>query len=236
MSFRKKMTTPIEFFRHIKSFVRREGRMTDAQRRAIDEGMPLFGLHLQMGLINPVEIFSREAPCVLEIGFGMGHSLLQAAMDSPETDFIGIETHLPGVGCLLAGIMQANIKNIRVYHADAVQVLAHSIPGSSLSGIQIFFPDPWPKRRHHKRRLIQTPFVQKLTDKLHTNGVLHLATDWEDYAKHMMQVLSNIDVLENVAGDNQYAERCLHRPVVTRFEKRGKQAGYVIRDLQFSKK
>lgn len=230
------MTTPIEFFRHIKSFVRREGRMTEGQRRAIDEGMPQFGLHLQMGKIDIETVFSRQAPCILEIGFGMGHSLLQAAIDSPETDFIGVETHLPGVGSLLAGVMQANIRNLRVYHADAVQVITHCIPDASLAGAQIFFPDPWPKRRHHKRRLIQTGFVTQLTEKLQANGILYLATDWEEYAKHMMHVLSAQHTLENIAGAGQYAERCLHRPVVTRFEKRGKQAGYVIRDLQFVKK
>lgn len=229
------MTNAIRLMRQIRSFVRRDSRMTKAQQRAIHEGMPTFGLSLSSGFVDFSKIFNNDAPCVLEIGFGMGHSLLQVAKENPTKNFIGIETHLPGIGHLLSGIEMAEIKNIRVYHADAVQVLTNCILDDALTEIQIFFPDPWPKRRHHKRRLIQNEFIQLLLKKLKMNGILHLATDWEDYAKQMMEVLSSFPQLKNMAGMGCYALRSMHRPILTRFELRGQKAGHVIRELQFQR-
>ncbi len=222
-----------KFFRRIRSFVRRDGRMTPAQCRAVEEWLPQYGLVVTPDYVDFTKVFARQAPVVLEIGFGTGHSLLETAIHYPEIDFIGIETHLPGVGSLLGNMALRDVKNIRVYHADAVEVLSQAIPAKSLTGAQIFFPDPWPKRKHIKRRLIQPAFLELLVSKLKLGGWLHLATDWEDYAVQMMQVLSAHPALKNRAGEGCYAERSANRPVITRFEARGKQAGRLIRELDF---
>ena len=222
--------------RHIRSFVRRDGRMTAAQRRVLEELWPLLGLERDQGPADFDKIFRRNAPRILEIGFGSGASLLQIAAASPECDFIGIETYQPGVGSLLLGIESAMLTNIRVYYADAVLVLKHCIPANSLDGLQIFFPDPWQKRRHHKRRLIQPEFINAVLAKMKPGAILHLATDWEDYAHKMMQVLSHTPQLINLAGENQYAERSAQRPVVTKFEGRGERHGRPIWELQFAVK
>jgi tRNA (guanine-N7-)-methyltransferase len=221
--------------RRIRSFVRRDGRMTEAQRRVLVELWPLFGLQLSDGFVDMAKAFQRTAPCTLEIGFGSGYSLLEIAKAHPEQNFIGIEMYQPGVGSLLLGVETQEIKNIRVYYADAVEVIQQCIPDGSLDGIQIFFPDPWPKRRHHKRRLIQPEFVSLITTKLKVGGILHLATDWEHYAKQMMRVLSHAENLVNVAGEAEYAERSARRPVVTKFEGRGTRSGRLIRELQFER-
>lgn len=222
--------------RRIRSFVRRDGRLTDAQSRAIETMLPQLGLQLDNGMLSFTDVFQREAPCVLEIGFGSGYSLLEMAKQHPELNLIGVETHLPGVGTLLHGIEAQQLENIRVFNADAVEVLASCIPDHSLDTVQIFFPDPWQKRRHHKRRLIQVPFVEVLIKKLKANGTIHLATDWEDYAVHMMRTLSSIPQLENLAGNLQYANRSSHRPIITKFESRGQQSGRPIWELQFASK
>ncbi len=219
--------------RRVRSFVRRDSRLTDAQRRAIDTRLPEFGLKLADGPINLQNIFQRDAKTNLEIGFGSGYSLLEMAKAFPQENFIGIETHLPGVGSLLLGIEAAELKNIRVYHADAVEVLQQCIPENTLDVIQIFFPDPWPKRKHHKRRLIQENFVRQILTRLKPHGTIHLATDWQHYAEHMMTVLSAISELKNASGDGKYAERSSQRPVITKFEQRGKQCGRDIWELQF---
>lgn len=218
----------------IRSFVRRDSRMTAAQQRAFIAGWLRFGLSLEQGQLNYEQIFGRQAQRVLEIGFGSGESLLAAALAYPERDFIGIETHKPGVGALLLGVEAKELQNIRVYYADAVDVLEKSIPENSLDIIQIFFPDPWQKRRHHKRRLIQRELVGLLVRKLKPHGLLHLATDWEDYALHMMQVLSANPNLRNLAGIGNYADRSAGRPSITKFERRGEKAGHKIWELQFS--
>src|SRR6185437_8905833 len=207
--------------RRIRSFVRRDGRMTDAQRLAIETCWPSVGLHLQDGIINFDKVFNRQAPRVLEIGFGSGHSLLAAAKAHLDHDFIGIETHQPGIGTLLHHIQAEQLTNIRVYYADAVEVLNQCIPDHSLDIMQIFFPDPWRKRRHHKRRLIQPEFVSLVAKKLKPGGELHLATDWEDYALHMMRVMSASADFKNACGEGKYAERSSQRPVITKFEQRG---------------
>lgn len=221
--------------RRVRSFVRRDGRMTDAQKRAVEVLLPLFGLNLADGLTDFAKVFQREAKTNLEIGFGSGYSLLEMAKNFPDENFIGIETHLPGVGSLLLGIEAALLKNIRVYYADAVEVLRQCIPDNSLNVVQIFFPDPWPKRKHHKRRLIQDNFVKQILSKLKLDGTIHLATDWQHYAEHMMRVLSNIPELKNKMGDGNYADRSSQRPVVTKFEQRGRQSGREIWELQFTK-
>lgn len=221
--------------RKIKSFVRRDGRLTDGQERALSELAPHFCLALTAGKIDFAEIFKRHAQTILEIGFGSGHSLAAMAKAHPDENYIGIETHLPGVGTLLGSIEREQLSNLRIYHADAVEVLNQCIPDASLDVIQLFFPDPWQKRKHHKRRLIQPEFVQDLAKKLKSGGALHLATDWEDYAKHMMNVLSNAAEFENTAGIGQYADRSSQRPLVTKFEQRGEHAGRLIWELQFRK-
>lgn len=219
--------------RRIRSFVRRDGRMTLAQSEAFERLWPLYGLELNDGEIAYEKIFQRVAPCILEIGFGSGYSLLAMAENKPDHNYIGIETHRPGIGTLLFNIETHATNNIRLYYADAVDVLTHCIPNQSLDGVQLFFPDPWPKRRHHKRRLIQPAFVKMLALKLKTGGALHLATDWQDYAAYMMKVLSQTENFINAAGKGQFAERSLNRPLVTKFEQRGEKEGRPIWELQF---
>lgn len=219
--------------RAIRSFVRRQGRITANQTEALKNGWPQYGLELHQ-IINFDEIFNRQAPRILEIGFGMGQSLLKMASQNPEKDFIGVEVHKPGVGSLLAGIQELKLNNIRIFCADAVEVLTKIISNDSLDGILIFFPDPWPKKRHHKRRLIQAEFVKLLWQKLKINGVLHLATDWQNYAEHMLNVLSNEPDWENVAGLKQFSPRPDTRPL-TKFELRGQRLGHGVWDLMFRK-
>ncbi len=229
------MTESIFPRRRVRSFVRRDGRMTDAQKQALASLLPSMGLLLQNGMLDFSNVFQREAKCVLEIGFGSGYSLLEMAKSFPQQNFIGIETHLPGIGTLLQGIGAEALQNVRIYYADAVEVLAQCIPDQSLDVVQIFFPEPWPKRKHHKRRLIQPIFVDLLITKLKTGGTIHLATDWQNYAEHMMKVLSDVPGLTNQAGLQQYANRSTQRPVITKFEQRGRQSGRVIWELQFVK-
>jgi tRNA (guanine-N7-)-methyltransferase len=217
----------------IRSFVRRDSRMTAAQRHALETLWPQWGLPLTEKPIDFNEIFGKEAFRVLEIGFGSGHSLLAAAKAHPEQDFIGIETHRPGIGALFMQLQAEKITNVRVYHADAIDVCSQCLPEKSFDIIQIFFPDPWPKRRHHKRRLIQTEFIKILLTKLKTGGEIHLATDWEDYASQMMKVLSSLPEIVNLAGTGNFASHSSQRPVATKFEQRGKKAGHHVWELQF---
>jgi len=221
--------------RRVRSFVRRDSRITEAQQRALDSVLPVLGLNLQDGLIDLATVFQRDAKTNLEIGFGSGYSLLEMAKSNPSENFIGIETHLPGVGSLLQGIESAELKNIRIYYADAVEVLQQCIPENSLDVVQIFFPDPWPKRKHHKRRLIQEDFVKLILTRLKPGGMIHLATDWQHYAEQMMDVLSTITELKNVMDSGQYADRSSQRPVMTKFEQRGRLCGRAIWELQFVK-
>jgi len=179
--------------RRIRSFVRREGRMTPAQQRALDELWPRYGVDVAAELLDLDSLFDRKAPRVLEIGFGNGDALLTMARNNPQNDYLGIEVHRPGVGRLLRRLEEEDIRNVRVICADAVDVLEHNIPEDSLAAVHLFFPDPWPKKKHHKRRIMQPSFASLVASKLAASGMLHIATDWEDYAEHMMAVLNNSD-------------------------------------------
>jgi tRNA (guanine-N7-)-methyltransferase len=218
--------------RPIRSYVLRMGRLTDGQQRAFDEYWPRFGLAHSDGLLDYAATFGREAPRVLEIGFGMGQSLVAMAAAAPATDFIGIEVHRPGVGKLLHSMEAECVSNIRIYCHDAVEVLRDCIPPASLDTIQIFFPDPWHKKRHHKRRLIQPAFAEQLVAYLKPGGILHLATDWENYAEQMLEVLTATPGLENTAGSGNYAPKPESRPL-TKFEQRGERLGHGVWDLLF---
>jgi tRNA (guanine-N7-)-methyltransferase len=219
--------------RRVRSFVLRMGRMTAGQQRAIDSFWPSKGLSLEQGVLDFPQVFGRSAPVVLEIGFGMGWSLVQMAKEAPHQDFIGIEVHRPGVGKLLHDMAEQQVENIRVYCDDAVEVLEQCIPDGSLAGVQIFFPDPWHKKRHNKRRLIQPEFVQRLRQKLAIGGVLHAATDWQDYAEHILAVMTQAEGFRNQAGEG-YAPRPAHRPT-TKFEQRGERLGHGVWDLLFER-
>lgn len=228
------MMQPAELKKPIRSFVRREGRMTDGQTRAIEKLWPQFGCSIADGSFNQQTEFKRTAPLIFEIGFGMGHSLLQMAQSEPYHDFVGVEVHRPGVGRLLQDIDEAKINNIKMYAEDAVEVLSQCIADGSLSIVQIYFPDPWHKKRHHKRRLIQPTFVGLIRQKLKVGGVLHLATDWENYAQQMMEVVSANTHFKNRAGDQQYSPKPERRPN-TKFEKRGERLGHGVWDLVFER-
>jgi tRNA (guanine-N7-)-methyltransferase len=218
--------------REIRSFVLRKGRMTAGQKRALEENSGRLLLHREAGLLVVERSFGRAAPLVLEIGFGMGQSLVEMAGAARELNFLGIEVHRPGVGSLMHSLSEQQLDNVRVYCADAVPVLRECISDASLHRIHIFFPDPWHKKRHHKRRLIQPDFVQLLQQKLEPGGHLHLATDWEHYAEQMLDVLSEAPGLVNAAGAGHYAPRPDTRPV-TKFEKRGRRLGHGVWDLLF---
>jgi tRNA (guanine-N7-)-methyltransferase len=220
--------------RLIKSFVRRQGRITTKQKKALTEYSATYILNVSDRIIEPATLFLRDAPLNLEIGFGMGQSLVTMAMQHPEQNYIGIEVHSPGVGSMLAALEENKINNVRVYSADAVEVLKNCISNESIQAIYIFFPDPWPKKRHHKRRLIQPEFIDLLYSKLKRNGFIHLATDWEEYAQHMLDVLSKAPGLENTAGKNLFYPRPADRPL-TKFEIRGQKLGHGVWDLIFSK-
>ena len=220
--------------RRIRSFVLRTGRMTEGQKRSYDLHWPSKGLELEKGAIDLDEVFGRRAPTVLEIGFGTGDSLATMAAAAPEKNFIGVEVHSPGVGRLMHLIDESGIENLRAYCDDAVEVLERCIADESLSRVQVYFPDPWHKKRHHKRRLIQPEFVQLLRKKLQPGGVIHLATDWENYAEHMMEVMSAAPGFTNCEGEGQFAPRPEYRPV-TKFERRGERLGHGVWDLLFEK-
>lgn len=228
------MTEEQKHMRTVRSFVMRAGRITEGQQKALDDVWPVMGLEISQGQVVLSEVFGREAPVVLEIGFGMGDSLIEMASVQPEKNYIGIEVHRPGVGRLLSRADEAGLTNIRVYAEDAVQVLADCIPDGSLDVLQLFFPDPWHKKRHHKRRIVQPEFVQQIRRKLKVGGYFHMATDWENYAEHMMEVMSAAPGYRNKAGDGQYSPQPEWRPV-TKFQKRGERLGHGVWDLMFER-
>lgn len=219
----------------LRSFVRRNSRETAGQERAFEELWPCFGLQLENGMIDCKKLFAREAETVLEIGFGTGQSLLEFARLHPDKNIIGVETHKPGIGALFQGVQTLGLSNLRVFYGDVIDVMQKCIPDNCLVGVQIFFPDPWPKRRHHARRLIQTEFIKLVIKKLQAKGTLHLATDWQDYSMHMMRVLSAETEIVNDMGINQFATRSTFRPIVSKFEGRALREGRNIWELQFTK-
>ncbi len=220
--------------RTIKSFVMRAGRMTEGQQRGLDQGWPRFGLELTDGLRDFDEVFGRQAPRTFEIGFGMGHSTLEMAAAAPEHDFIAVEVHSPGVGALLSGLLSQNLNNVRIYSCDALEVLRECVPDASLDRVLLFFPDPWHKSRHHKRRIVQPAFAELVRQKLKVGGVLHMATDWEAYAEHMLDVMSVAPGYLNQAPNGHYVERPSERPT-TKFERRGERLGHGVWDLKFER-
>lgn len=219
--------------RHIRSFVMRRGHISEAQRDAHAALLPRYGVPDGNEPIHFETLFGRRAPVVLEIGFGMGHTTADIAQARPDTDFLGIEVYTPGVGSLLRTIETLALRNIRIIQRDAVEVLRERISPASLAGVHIYFPDPWPKARHHKRRLIQAPFVRELVGHLAPGAYLHCATDWEPYAEQMLQVLSAEPELRNTADG--FAPRPSWRPL-TKFENRGLRLGHGVRDLMFQRR
>jgi tRNA (guanine-N7-)-methyltransferase len=221
--------------RSIRSFVVRSGRLTDAQRRALEELWPRYGVEFSPQPLDLGALFGRRAPRVVEIGFGNGESLAALATQRPDRDYLGIEVHPPGIGHLLRLLAQSHLTNVRVSAHDAVEVLEGQIPSASIEEIRILFPDPWPKKRHHKRRLIQPAFAATLADRLAPGGLLELATDWRPYADRMLEVLSSCASLENVSPDGAFAAKASER-APTRFELRGERLGHEIRELAFRKR
>lgn len=215
----------------IRSYVTQRAHITPGQARALEKLKPVWGISYQEKPLNLAEVFDREAPTVLEIGSGMGEATVEIALQRPQENFIAIEVFDAGVGALLRRIEEHGCRNLRVIQHDAVEVLQHMIAPESLSGAHIFFPDPWPKKRHHKRRLIQPPFIDLLCSRLGSNGYIHCATDWEDYAWQMLEVLNNEPTLENTTKD--FAPRG-KRPM-TKFEQRGLRLGHGVWDLVFTK-
>ena len=217
--------------RRIRSFVRREGRLTPGQQKALDELWPAYGLTADQPL-DTLATFGRSAPLTLEIGFGNGESLAEMAGNAPDQDFIGIEVHRPGVGHLLKLIQERQLSNIRVVCDDAVDVLTNCFHDQSLDRVLLFFPDPWHKKKHHKRRILQPPFVELLARKIRPGGRLHMATDWLPYAEHMRDVMEANAQFRNSAGACRFSPKPDYRPV-TKFERRGQRLGHEVRDLVY---
>ncbi len=218
---------------HIRSFVLRQGRVSNAQARHHATLMPVWGIAYAPQLLDLAVVFGRVAPKILEIGFGMGETTAVIAAAHPELDILGVEVHTPGVGSLLKEIVERNLGNVRIVQHDAVEVVRDMIVPGMLTGIHIFFPDPWPKKRHHKRRLIQPDFVRLLTERLAPGGYFHCATDWEEYAQQMVAVLSAEPLLENTAPG--FAPRPAYRPL-TKFEQRGLRLGHGVWDVVFRRR
>lgn len=221
--------------RTVRSFVRREGRLTPGQQRAIDTLWSQFAIDEGDSLIDLNTLFGRDAPKIIEIGFGNGASLAQMAAAQPEHDFLGIEVHRPGVGQLLKAIEEQGLTNLRVACTDAVILLEQRIKDSAIDRLQLYFPDPWHKKRHHKRRIIQPSFVNLLAKKIKSGGHLHMATDWQHYAEQMLEDLSNCDSFSNCGDETGYIPRPDYRPL-TKFEQRGHKLGHGVWDLLFQRK
>ncbi len=219
--------------RPIRSFVLRQGRMSPAQERALESLWPAYGVPYADAKLDFDRVFGRRAPRVLDIGFGMGETTAAIAGARPDADFLAIDVHGPGVGSLLKRIADGGLANVRVMRHDAVEVVTAMIPPASLAGVHVFFPDPWPKKRHHKRRLLTSPFVHELAVRLVAGGYLHVATDWEDYAQQVLATLDAEPLLENTA--DAFAPRPPERPL-TKFEARGMKLGHGVRDLVFRRR
>ncbi|WP_108649339.1 tRNA (guanosine(46)-N7)-methyltransferase TrmB [Dongshaea marina] len=220
-----------KYLRKVRSFVRREGRLTTGQQRALDELWSVYGVDFSSSRVDPQQLFANEAPLVLEIGFGMGASLVEMAKNAPDKNFIGIEVHRPGVATCMMAADEAGVSNLRVLCHDAVEVLEDMLPEHCLDTVQLFFPDPWHKKRHHKRRIVQPEFVAMLQRSLKAGGTFHMATDWENYAEHMLEVMNAAPGYQNTA-EADYVERPDWRPL-TKFEQRGHNRGHGVWDLIF---
>lgn len=214
----------------IRSYVLRQGRFTDAQRAARERLLPRYGIPFRAEPLDLAAAFARAAPTVLEVGFGMGETTAEIAQANPQTNYLGIEVHAPGVGSLLRLIEARGLANVRIIQHDAVEVVRTMIAPQSLAGIHVFFPDPWPKKRHHKRRLLQSAFARELCSRLEIGGYLHVATDWQEYADWVLEVLDQVPELDNTAQG--FAPRPDHRPL-TKFERRGLRLGHEVRDIVF---
>ncbi len=221
--------------RRIRSFVLRQGRLTKGQAHALETVWPQFGIEYAEELLDLNQVFARKnSKKILEIGFGMGESTAKIAQTLPDCDFVAVEVHTPGVGSLLKLIEESSIPNIRIIQHDVVEVLQHMIADNSLDGVHIFFPDPWHKKRHHKRRLIQAEFLKLLCTKLKVGAYIHVATDWQEYAEWVLEILSAEPQLQNTASDlvPAYAEKPAYRPL-TKFENRGIKLGHGVWDMVF---
>jgi tRNA (guanine-N7-)-methyltransferase len=226
------MPQSIDRARSVRSYVMRPGRITGAQQRALRDLWPRFGVDFGAEVLDLDQLFGRSAPRTLEIGFGNGEHLLECASAAPDSDFIGIEVHRPGVGHLLLGAAQAGIRNLRVLAHDAVEVLELQIPPSSLDALHLLFPDPWPKKRHHKRRIVTARFAQLVASRLKSGARIHLATDWEPYALQMLDVLDACGALANCVPAGGFLDYSMAR-TATRFERRGERLGHRVRELLY---
>lgn len=223
------------FQRKIRSFVMRAARMTDGQKKSLEQNWAQYGLSVSDGALDIPQVFGREADTVLEIGFGMGDSFVDMAIAAPEKNFIGIEVHLPGVGRMLNRTEKEAVPNIRCFKDDAVDILNDCVADGALATVQLFFPDPWHKKKHHKRRIVQPEFAQLVRKKLKSGGTFHMATDWENYAEHMLEVMEEAEGFTNTSGKGKFTDgRPAHRPV-TKFEKRGQRLGHGVWDLIYKK-
>jgi len=220
--------------RPIRSFVLRGGRLTVAQQLALDELWPHYGIEQRETLLDFEDYFDHVADIIVEIGFGNGESTWRMAQQDPDTNFIGVEVHQPGVGHLLMALDANDIDNLRIACEDAVPFLQQRIPEASLAGIRIYFPDPWPKKRHHKRRIIQPGFVNVLARCMAKGGILHLATDWQPYADHMLEVMQSSPDFSNLSSTGDYCEKPEWRPD-TKYEQRGERLGHEVRDMLFER-
>jgi tRNA (guanine-N7-)-methyltransferase len=225
----------IEHPRSIRSFVMRGGRITEAQQRALDSLWPRYGIAFEPVPLDFAATFGREAPISLEIGFGNGENLAAQAAMHPQRNYLGVEVHRPGVGRLLLGLDEQQLPHVRIICHDAVEVLTHQVAAQTLDEVLILFPDPWPKKRHHKRRLVQGPFVELVADRLRAGGVLRFATDWQPYADAVLEVLNANPRLHNLAPDGTFVPRPTERNP-TRFEKRGERLGHAVWDLAFERR
>ncbi|MDG6231665.1 tRNA (guanosine(46)-N7)-methyltransferase TrmB [Glaesserella parasuis] len=233
---RAEFTADGRYLRKVRSFVLRTGRLSDYQRDMMNNNWENLGLDYQNTPFDFEAIFGNGNPVVLEIGFGMGRSLVEMAEQNPDRNYIGIEVHTPGVGACIAYALEKSVKNLRVICHDATEILRDSIADGSLGGLQLYFPDPWQKAKHHKRRIVQPEFVTRVLTKLSPNGFIHFATDWENYAEHMLEVLRQFDAsLQNTSETNDFIPRPDFRPL-TKFEERGHKLGHSVWDLYFIKK
>lgn len=220
--------------RPIRSYVLRQGRLTPAQKNALDQLWSSYGIDYTEKILDLKSVFGRTAPVTLEIGFGNGDSLIAQAIKNPQQNYLGIEVHRPGVGHCINRAHLESLKNLRVMCHDAIEILSHQIAANSLDCVQLFFPDPWHKKRHHKRRILQPAFIECVQQRLKKGGRFHMATDWEEYAQHMLKMMAAQSGFNNLAGKGNYAADNAERPQ-TKFERRGERLGHAVFDLIFTR-